>query len=100
MKRINIFIRVAEALLADYSDVYYVDAQTNEFFRFSASAEYDEQEGSDFFEVMMRDAEQTVYEEDRHIFAGLMRKEKLLASMKDGSMKHFEYRRMIGGEPV
>lgn len=100
MKNIDIFIRIAESLLADYSDVYYVDAQTNEFFRYSASDEFDEQEGSDFFEVMMRDAEQTVYEEDRHIFTELMQKEKLLAAMKDGSMKHFEYRRMIAGEPV
>ena len=100
MRNNDIFIRAAKALLADHSSIYYVDAQTDGFFRFSLSDGCDEQEGGDFFGVMLRDAERDVYEEDRSAFTELMQKEKLLAAVKDGGMKQFEYRRMIGGEPV
>lgn len=104
MKNNDIFIRTAEALFADYLEVYYVGAQNGEYCRYSSDAQsrtlQAEQEGEDFFGVMIRNAEQTVYEEDLPLFTGLMQKEKLFAAMKDGSLKHFEYRRMVAGEPV
>lgn len=96
--------RIAEALLVDYSSVYYVDAVTNEYRWYSVDPKFNslhiEQEGRDFFENMKRDAAQVVYEDDKYIFMQEMQKESLLAAMKTGSMKRFEYRLMINGEPV
>lgn len=100
----EIFTRIAEALLSDYSSVYYVDAETNEYRWYSSDPEYHslllEQHGEDFFENMKRDAQHVVYEEDMHIFTELMQKEKLLEAMKSGSMQRYEYRLMIDGKPV
>ena len=104
MKNDERLIRIAEALLTDYSSVYYVDTKTNEYCWNSIDPEFHslriENEGKDFFENMKRDAAQVVYEEDRHIFTELMQKDNLLSAMKSGSMKRFEYRLMIGGKPV
>ena len=98
------FDRIAEALLTDYSSVYYVDAVTNEYCWYSSGPEFHslqiEQQGKDFFENMKRDARKVVYEDDIYIFTEKMQKENLLARMKSGSMERFEYRLMIGGKPV
>ena len=52
MKNFNIFNKIAEALLVDYTSVYYVNAVTNEYYWFSADSEFCalniEQSGSDF----------------------------------------------------
>ena len=98
------FNRIAEALLADYSSVYYVDAVTNEYCWYSSGPEFHslqiEQQGKDFFENMKRDAKKVVHEEDIYIFTEKMQKENLLTRMKSGSKERFEYRLMIGGKPV
>ena len=36
----KIFIRIAEALLVDYSSVYYVNAVTNEYYWYSVDPEF------------------------------------------------------------
>ncbi len=100
----DIFGRIAEALLTDYSSVYYVDAVTNEYCWYSSGSEFHslhiEQQGRDFFENMKRDAAKVVHEDDIYIFTEKMQKENLLARMKSGSTERFEYRLMIGGRPV
>ena len=100
----NSLSRIAEALLADYSSVYYVDAATNEYCWYSSDPEFHslhiEQNGENFFENMKRDAAKVVHEDDRYIFTEKMQKESLLSDLKNGSMKRFEYRLMIDGKPV
>lgn len=100
----NIFNKIAEALLADYSSVYYVNAVTNEYRWYSADPEFHslsiEQNGKDFFHNLITDADKVVYEEDKHIFMRDIQKEKLLAQMKKGTVQSIEYRLMIDGKPV
>ena len=100
----TIFNKIAEALLIDYSSVYYVNAVTNKYKWYSINPEYHslqiEQDGEDFFANMARDAEQVVYEEDKHIFLEDISKEKLLSEMKKGTMQSIEYRLMIDEKPV
>ncbi len=100
----TIFNKIAEALLIDYSSVYYVNALTNKYKWYSINPEYHslqiEQDGEDFFANMARDAEQVVYEEDKHIFLEDISKEKLLSEMKKGTMQSIEYRLVIDGKPV
>ncbi len=100
----TIFNKIAEALLIDYSSVYYVNAVTNKYKWYSINPEYHslqiEQDGEDFFANMARDAEQVVYEEDKHIFQKDISKEKLLSEMKKGTMQSIVYRLVIDGKPV
>ena len=100
----KIFNKIAEALLVDYSSVYYVNAVTNEYQWYSVDPEFHslhiEQGGNDFFKNIIRDADKVVYEEDKHIFTEGFQKEKLLAEIKTDTMKSIEYRLMIDGKPV
>ena len=100
----QIFNKIAEALLIDYTSVYYVNAVTNEYKWYSINPEFHslqiEQDGEDFFANMARDAEQVVYEEDKHIFQKDISKENLLNQMKKGTMQSIEYRLVIDGQPV
>lgn len=96
--------RIAEALLVDYSSVYYVNAVTSEYQCYSIDPGFRslqlESEGRDFFANMARDAEKVVHPEDRHIFTTDFQKQNLLREMKDGTMQSIVYRLMIGGRPV
>ncbi|MBR5165490.1 MAG: EAL domain-containing protein [Ruminococcus sp.] len=100
----EIISRIAEALLIDYTSVYYVNAVTNEYQWYSNDSEFHslkiQQSGNDFFNDLLRDAEQVVYEEDRTLLTEALTKEKLLAHMKDGAMHSIIYRLMIDGKPV
>ena len=104
MRNLEIFNKIAEALLIDYTSVYYVNAVTNEYHWFSANSDFCalniEQSGSDFFVNMKRDAQSVVYEEDMHIFTEDIQKDKLIADMKSGSMQQLLYRLVIDGKPV
>ena len=100
----KIFIKIAEALLVDYSSVYYVNAVTNEYYWYSMNPEFHslnlEQGGDDFFQNLIRDCRQVIYEEDQHIFLQDIQKEKLLGDMKKGTMQSIEYRLVINGVPT
>ena len=104
MRNFAIFNKIAEALLVDYTSVYYVNAVTNEYYWFSANSDFCalniEQNGNDFFQNMKRDALSVVYEEDQHIFTEDIQKDKLIADMKSGSMQQLLYRLVIDGKPV
>ncbi|SCW64558.1 PAS domain S-box-containing protein/diguanylate cyclase (GGDEF) domain-containing protein [Ruminococcaceae bacterium YRB3002] len=100
----NIFRKISEALLMDYSSVYYVNAVTNEYYWYSVNPEFHslslEQGGDDFFRNIIRDCKKVIYEEDQHIFIEDIQKENLLNAMKKGSMQNIEYRLVINGVPV
>ena len=99
-----IFTKIAEALLVEYTSVYYVNARTNEYQWYSADSEFQslhiEQGGKDFFKNLIRDANQVVYEEDKHIFMRDIQKENLLSLVDKGSKRRIEYRLVIDGKPV
>ncbi len=98
-----IFHRIAEALLFDYSNVYYVNAKTSKYIWYSINREQRtlraEQGGDDFFADMAREAQEVIYEEDKKIFLTDMRREKLLEEMERGTMQSNVYRLMIDGKP-
>ena len=100
----EIFNKIAEALLIDYTSVYYINAVTNEYVWYSADSDYHSlcisESGDDFFADLVKDADAVIYEEDKHIFMRDMNKENLLSQMEKGDMQSIEYRLMIDGEPV
>ena len=99
-----IFTKIAEALLVEYTSIYYVNAKTNEYQWYSADSEFQslhiEQGGEDFFKNLIRDSDQVVYEEDKHIFMRDIQKENLLSLVDKGAKRRIEYRLMIDGKPV
>ena len=103
-KQDEIFKKIAETLMVDYSSVYYVNAVTNEYFWYSVNPEFHtlnlEQGGDDFFRNIVRDCKKVVYEEDQHIFINDIQKDNLLSAMKRGSMQNIEYRLMLNGIPT
>ena len=103
-KKDEIFKKIAESLLVDYTSVYYVNAVTNEYYYYSVDPDFRslsiEQRGDDFFEDLKRDSRNVVYEEDQHIFLNDIQKDNLLAVMEKGSNQNIEYRLMINGVPV
>lgn len=80
------FNKIAEALLADYTCVYYVNAVTNEYRWYTTDHEYSSlhisASGKNFFLDLIRDAEKVVHEDDKHIFTKDMHKEDLLDRIK------------------
>ncbi|MBR0368499.1 MAG: hypothetical protein IJH86_08950 [Clostridia bacterium] len=100
----KIFRKIAQALLVDYTSVYYVNAATNEYFWYSVDPRFHalnlEQGGDDFFRDIVRDCKKVVYPGDQHIFIDDIQKDRLLAEMKKGTMQRIEYRLMIDGAPV
>ncbi len=100
----DVFKKIAEALLVDYSSVYYVNAVTNEYYWYSVNPEFHslslEQGGDDFFKNIVSDCKKVIYKEDQHIFLKDLQKDRLLNDMKKGSMQSIDYRLMIGGKPV
>lgn len=103
-KQDDIFKKIAESLLGDYSSVYYVNAVTNEYYWYSVNHDFHslnlEQGGDDFFKNIIRDCKNVIVEEDQHIFIEDIQKDKLLADMKKGSMQNIEYRLLINGVPT
>ena len=103
-KQEKIFNKISEALLLDYTSVYYVNAVTNEYYWYSVNPEFHslnlEQGGDDFFRNIIRDCKEVIYPEDQHIFIHDIQKEKLLSGMKTGTMQNIEYRLMINGVPT
>ncbi|MBQ3842370.1 MAG: GGDEF domain-containing protein [Ruminiclostridium sp.] len=98
------FKKIAEALLTDYSIVYYVDAVTGEYRRYSVDPRVNSMrlglEGADFFGDMIRFADNVVYEEDREAFKNKQNKEAVLHAVSMNVLPRFEYRVMIDGKPV
>lgn len=99
-----IFQRISEALLCDYSSVYYVNAITNEYVSYSLDNNFRslkiDLEGKDFFKNMITDSEKVIHEDDKHIFQKDLQKENLMHFLKEGSMQDIVYRLMIDGKPV
>ena len=98
------FNRIAEALLSDYSSVYYVDAATGDYCWYSSDPEFHslqlEREGTDFFGTMEKLSDRIVFEDDRELFKEKIRRDNLLAGTKNGKASRIEYRLIMGGKPV
>ena len=103
-KQDDVFKKIAESLLVDYTSVYYVNAVTNEYCWYSVNSEFHslnlEQGGEDFFENIKEDCKKVVCEEDQHLFLEGFKKETLLSAVEKGGMFSIEYRLMINGVPT
>ena len=96
--------KIANALLFDYENVYYINAVTNEYEWFSIQKDTGtlkhERDGKDFFEDVIRDADKVIHEDDKHIFFNDIQKKNLLENLQKGEMKSIVYRHVKDGKNV
>lgn len=101
---IELFGKIAEALIADYERVYRINTKTNEYWRYiidpNSHTLSEEQKGDDFFKETAEYIAPIVYEEDRQIFQATDLKERLLNQFQSDSRHSFVYRLMINAKPV
>ncbi len=94
---------IAEALLMDYSSVYYINAVTNEYRCYTIDPQthklYLEHQGDDYADASPCDIEQMVYEEDRHLFQKFLSADAPQNTSGNGE-QNIEFRMMIDGKPV
>ena len=99
-----VFSRIAEAMLIDYSSIYYVNAVTRRYKWFSINTGFKalkiEPEGDDFFKNVPRDAEYVVYPEDKQLVIDFLSEENLLKGLRTGELKEITYRLVMDGKPV
>ena len=94
---------IARALAADYSNLYYVDIQTEDFIEYSSQKGSEEmaveRHGKDFFEQSRKDALEFIYSEDTESFLAEFNKDNILDKMDEQGYFYLTYRLMINSEP-
>ena len=99
-----IFSRIAETLLIDYVNIFYVDMITNAYYWYYVDPSYHslnvETTGTDFFAATQKNLEQIVYEEDRPKMREYLRKERLQEEIAKGKMEDIVYRLLLEGRQV
>lgn len=101
---IELFGKIAEALIADYESVYRVNTKTNEYCRYiidqNSHSLSEEQKGDDFFKDIEEYIVSVVYEEDKHVFQAADLKEKLLNELRNPNHYSLVYRLIMDGKSV
>lgn len=99
-----VYESIVEALSGDFFDLYYVDAETNDYIEYGSWTEEGrrttEKRGDDFFTTSRENARRFIYEEDLERFIEAFDKEKLLGEIEAHGVFTFYYRLMIDGVPT
>jgi hypothetical protein len=97
------YAEIAQALAADYYNIFVVDLDTDKFTEYSSKVGEEimavERQGEDFFASSRRDAYR-IYEEDREIFYLAFSKENILQALEQQGSFTARYRLMDTGQPV
>ena len=98
-----IYNHIAQALARGYTDLYYVNMDTDEFIEYHTEDDFgvltEARRGSDFFEGCERDAKLYVHEEDQAAFVRAMNREFLEKALDRDRVFAMTYRRIKGGDP-
>ena len=96
------FARV-EALSGGYICIYSVDPETDHYFEYSATRDYEglglAKEGENFFEQARLESLRAIYREDQAMFKARFTKENVMAEIKRCGLYVLRYRLMIDGKP-
>ncbi|MBR5116260.1 MAG: EAL domain-containing protein, partial [Lachnospiraceae bacterium] len=98
------YAHVAQALSADYIDMYYVNLDTEHYMEYLPDADTEdmaiEKRGKNFFSTARSDAEKRLYEEDRIMFTSAFTKENVVKGIEEHGAFTLTYRIYINGEPM
>ncbi len=95
---------IVRALSADYTSLYYVNIETEEFVEYRTGTGKkelaEERRGTDFFNSSRRDAQKKLYPGDMDIFMKAFTKENIHRSIDEHGAFRLTYRLMADGAPV
>ena len=98
------YANIARALAANYSNLFYVNLQTEDFIEYSSSVGMDnlavERHGTDFFAASRRDALTILYHEDQAAFVKAFTKENILRQLELQGTFTLTYRIATNNGPV
>ena len=98
-----VFTHIALSLARGYTDLYYVNMDTDEFIEFHTDDENgvlsEARRGADFFEGCERDAKYFVHSEDQAAFVQAMNRQFLEEALGRSKVFELVYRRIKGGDP-
>ena len=94
---------IAQALAADYYNIYVVDLDSDRYIEYSSPVGQEklamERHGDDFFASSKRDAHR-IFEEDRETFFAAFTKEKIIRELDNQGVFTATYRLVDSGEPI
>ena len=98
------FAEIAQALAADYYNIYLIDLDTNDYIEYTSrdggEEMFLERHGGDFFESARRDTMTRIYVEDREPFLSLFTKENVLRDIERQGVFTTTYRLIDTGKPM
>ena len=100
----SVFTHIALSLARGYTDLYYVNVDTDEFIEFHTDDERgvltEARRGDDFFEGCERDAKLFVHPDDQAAFVEAMNRRFLTEALDKANVYELVYRRILDGEPL
>lgn len=97
------YSHIAGALMADYTNLYYVDLVTEKFTEYLPDPVHGEltvlRQDDDFFLKVEQDARKLIYEKDLDSFLKVFNKDSVLKSLDDAGLFTHSYRLLIDGVP-
>ena len=94
------YTNIAQALSADYINLYYVDLDTERFVTYRPTSDREdlaaERRGENFFRTSREEARQLLHEADQEIFFSAFTKENVVRALDDHGSFTLTYRQRIG----
>ena len=101
-QKATIYTHIAHALARGYTDLYYVNMDSNELIEFHTDDEHgvlsEVRHSADFFEGCERDAKTGVHPEDQEKFVQAMNRDSLRKALEENRVFELTYRRIKDGE--
>ena len=99
-----IHAHIARALARGYTDLYYVNMETDELIEYHTDDELgvltEARRSDDFFEGCKRDVKLFVHPDDQEAFVNAMNREFLTEALDKSKVFEMSYRRIIGDRPL
>ncbi len=99
----QVYTHIAHALARGYTDLFYVNMDTDEYIEFHTDDEHgvlnEVRRGFDFFEACKRESALFVHEDDQAAFIEAMNRDFLTEALADNKVFELTYRRIIDGTP-
>ena len=99
-----IHAHIAHALARGYTDLYYVNMETDELIEYHTDDELgvltEARRSDDFFEGCKRDVKLFVHPDDQEAFVNAMNREFLTETLDKSKVFEMSYRRIIGDRPL
>ena len=102
-RKATIYTHIAHALARGYTDLFYVNMETDELIEFHTDDEHgvlsEVRHGKDFFEGCEREARAGIHPDDQEKFLHAMNRDFLRKALDENKVFELTYRRVKGGDP-